>query len=126
MRKIEQQMIAAIRDINRNFWNGDNTKVERAYNSETGDFVIRVYLHGSCIAKAVGNGYPDSMAWGFTLAGYNTPTTRSRVNTLCGAFGGTSRRGVYTKLGQAYVKRYASLVRDPSGNDTPIGNDEWF
>lgn len=125
MRKIDEQMIAAI-NADKQFWKGANTSVERAYNSETGDFVIRVYLHGHVIAKAIGNGYVNEMRWGFTLAGYNTQVTRRRVDALCSVFGGPERRGVYTKAGQLYVKRYSALVRDPSGVDQRITASEWF
>ena len=38
---------------------------------------VRVFLHGNCIYKIV-----DNVA-SFTLAGWNTPTTRSRLRALC-------------------------------------------
>jgi len=113
MRKIEREMIAAIKA-------GKSTKLD---NTEVrqGDGVVEVLLHGHCIAmNTVATG------WRFTLAGWNTPTTRSRVSALLETFGGPGRRGVYTKLGQAYVKRYAARVQDPQGGDTPIDNREWF
>ena len=42
-------------------------------NDETG---VKVYLHGNCIYAVY-----DGVAR-FTLAGWNTPTTRSRLNAL--------------------------------------------
>jgi hypothetical protein len=68
MKKIENEMRFAVR-IGRNFRSG-NTVVT---NDETG---VKVYLHGNCIwAKYNGTAR-------FTLAGWNTPTTRSRLNAL--------------------------------------------
>ena len=68
MRRIEENMVYAVRN-GRNFRSG-NTVVT---NDETG---IKVYLHGNCIwAKYNGTAR-------FTMAGWNTPTTRSRLDAL--------------------------------------------
>lgn len=69
MRQIEKQMLAAIRN-GKNF-NGNNTQVECEPNGN-----IYVYLFGNCIYKIV-NGTPK-----FNLCGWNTSTTRSRLNAL--------------------------------------------
>lgn len=68
MRQIEKQMLAALRN-GRNF-NGNNTTV----NHENGNSYV--YLFGNLIYKVV-----NSKAY-FSLAGWNTTTTRSRLNAL--------------------------------------------
>lgn len=92
MRKIEKEMIAAIA-AGKNFSKG-NTLVD--YVEDT----MRIWLHGNLIATKR-NGQMK-----FTLAGWNTPTTRSRLNAL-GA-------RVYTKKGQAYANGFA------------IESNQWF
>lgn len=116
MRKIEREMIAAIK-AGKNRKDG-NTEVCHwaAGGMEDG---CRVYLFGHRIAER------QHGKWVFSLAGWNTPTTRSRLQSLLQEFGG-DRRGIYTKMGQAYVRRYASQVRDPQGADQPIDSKEWF
>lgn len=69
MREIEKKMVAAIRNT-KNF-NGNNTQVECQSNGS-----IYVYLFGNCIYKIVnGKTY-------FNLCGWNSVTTRSRLNAL--------------------------------------------
>lgn len=112
MKQIEKQMIAAIKAGKSKTI--DNTEV-RCNDANS----VVVLLHGNMIAEK------RKGEWKFSLAGWNTQTTRSRLNALCAEFG-ADRRGVYTKAGQAYVKRFASFVRDPMGKDTPIADNEWF
>ena len=50
--------------------------------------VTTVYLHGNMIAQ-LSNG-----EWGFKLAGWNTPTTKSRINALAKHW---NRTGVHQK-----------------------------
>lgn len=69
MRKINAEMINAIRN-GRNWMNG-NTRVETSYGGR-----IDVYLHGNRIFSQQGN------VKIFTLAGWNTTTTRSRLGAL--------------------------------------------
>ena len=68
MRKIEEQMLEAIRK-NRNF-KCRNTEVK----SKNG--FSKVYLHGNHIATYCRR-FID-----FNLCGWNTPTTRSRLNAI--------------------------------------------
>lgn len=100
-RKIEQQMIAAIR-AGAN-WKSGNTEVR--YNDTTGD--LDVLLHGNRIAEvyaAEGSVLPGTRfgkagaQW--TLAGWNTPTTRSRINALAAAF---NWKRVYCKGGKPFA-----------------------
>ena len=69
MREIEKKMVAAVKN-GRNF-NGNNTQVRYLSNGNT-----YVYLFGNCIYKIV-NGTPK-----FNLCGWNSATTRSRLNAL--------------------------------------------
>ena len=68
MRQVEEKMLQAVRS-GRNFRSG-NTVVTA---DETG---IKVYLHGNCIF-AIYQGVKR-----FTLSGWNSVTTRSRLNAL--------------------------------------------
>lgn len=82
MRKVEQQMIAAIRASAYRTQTFGNTTVD-----SHGAF-IRVYLHGNLIAE-----FPKGQRiMRLTLAGWNTPTTRSRLNALLTAFASASAR----------------------------------
>ena len=89
MRKIETQMNEAITD--RTDWGKDNTRVE------TIDGVSKVYLHGNLIAVVD----EDSM----TLydGGYQSNTTKSRLNALCDEFG-YSGEGVFQKNFEWFVR----------------------
>jgi len=86
IRKIESEMIAAI--TNNQDWQSANTSVH--FNEETNVSIVR--LHGSKIAE-VGDDY-------LTLfdAGYQTKTTKSRLNAILGEFGytcGTKREYIF-------------------------------
>lgn len=100
-RKIEDQMIAAIR-AGKPFKSG-NTSVAQEVDG------TYVFLHGNLIA-AIGSAKLGT-AW--TLAGWNTPTTRSRINALARAF---NWRGVYNKDG---------MPRVSGADQTPILSTEW-
>ena len=94
MRKIESEMIAAINN-NQN-WQSGNTSVH--FNEEENASIVR--LHGHKIA-VVGDDY-------LTLfdAGYQTKTTKSRLNAILGEFGytcGTKREYVFQKQYEWFV-----------------------
>lgn len=78
MRKIEEQMVAAIK-ARKNFKSG-NTKVTMTRSEHLGTCTAMVYLHANLIAK-ISFG-PDNVVAQFTMAGWNTNTTRSRLNAL--------------------------------------------
>ncbi len=85
MRKIEQQMIAAIRQGKN--WQGGNTTVQAIIGG------FEVQLHGNTIAHILQPpGMSESHEVRFTLAGWPTPTTRSRVNALLREFPGIAGR----------------------------------
>jgi len=74
MRKIEQQMCAAVqKNIN---WQSGNTAVY--YNEETGVSIVR--LHGNKIAEI------DDTSMTIFDGGYQSATTKSRLNALCDEF----------------------------------------
>ena len=78
MRQIEKQMVAAIK-ARKNFKSG-NTEVMMTRNEYLGTCTAMVYLHANLIAK-ISFGQ-DNVVAQFTMAGWNTNTTRSRLNAL--------------------------------------------
>lgn len=98
MRTIEKKMIAAIAAGNSFALN--NTQVTKRSISHD----CEVLLHGHCIATL---GFNSADAKGpawilYSACGYNTRTTRSRLNALFNAFGKSPRDGVHTKAGAMY------------------------
>lgn len=75
MRRIEKAMVIAIRK--KENWAMDNTAVQR----DDLNGVTKVTLHGNLIAK-----FPDDGDAVWTLAGWNTAVTRSRVNAIASEF----------------------------------------
>lgn len=116
MRKIEQQMVAAVRRVLES-----DVKVGRILKS--GNTVVEshvvgrasVYLFGHLIATL------DANQVNVTLAGYNTQTTRSRVNALLREF--TSGYSVFSVASWPYY-------RAPDDGDDrrghPFGDREWL
>jgi hypothetical protein len=86
MRKVTSKAIAAF-TASRNFRDG-NTEVQ------SGDGITHILLHGNAIARK------DAVALSINLCGWNTPTTRERLNGLAGV-------SVSTKQGQAYLNGVA-------------------
>ena len=88
-RKIEDQMIAAIRA-------GRAANLGDTSVRQHGEGHSAVYLHNNLIAEI---GHPvRGTRW--TLAGWNTPTTRSRINALARAF---NWKRVYNKGGKPFA-----------------------
>lgn len=97
MHKIEQWMIDAVTSQrlaskNKLMNDGltatkDNTMVCTRLRFD-GKAVSTVYLHGNMIAQL------SDGEWGFKLAGWNTPTTKSRINALAKHW---NRVGVHQK-----------------------------
>lgn len=75
MRKIEKAMCAAVKE--RRYWKSGNTEVNVRYDY-LGSIHVEVRLFGHLIWKY--NEAEDMTE--FTLAGWNTNTTRSRLNAL--------------------------------------------
>ena len=91
-RKIESEMIAAIQG-NKN-WSKANTSV--TFDSETGN--SNVYLHGNLIATVT------DIDMTIFDGGYQSTTTKSRLNALCKAFC-IEGECVYQKNFQWYVDK---------------------
>ena len=106
MRKIEQQMNEAI--LNRKDFFKGNTSVEN-YITETGAREAVVHLHGNHIATI-----------GDTLqicdAGWQTVTTKSRLNALCNEFA----EGCYV-----FQKNFDWFLGDADGNVLPFPTEEF-
>jgi len=100
MRKIESQLTAAIARGD-DFRSGNTT-----YNRAEG----RVALHGHTIAQRM----PDG-SWRFNLQGWNTATTRSRLNAMAYV---CRHPGVWVKAGQAYTGSRSA--------PRPVDSKEWF
>ena len=97
MRKIEQQMCAAIqKNIN---WQSGNTSVH--FNEETGESIVR--LHGNKIAVVSDN---DMTIFD---GGYQSNTTKSRLNALCDEFC-IAGEGVFQKNYQWFVRKFAGAI----------------
>ena len=107
MRKIEQQMNEAI--LNRKDFFSSNTSVENYVNNITGVKEAVVKLHGNHIATV-----------GETLqicdAGWQTVTTKSRLNALCNEFA----YGCYV-----FQKNYEWFLGDADGNKMPFPTEEF-
>ena len=107
MRKIERQMNEAI--LNRKDFFSSNTSVENYVNNITGVREAVVKLHGNHIATV-----------GETLqicdAGWQTVTTKSRLNALCNEFA----YGCYV-----FQKNYEWFLGDADGNKMPLPTEEF-
>ena len=107
MRKIERQMNEAI--LNRKDFFSSNTSVENYVNNITGAKEAVVKLHGNHIATV-----------GETLqicdAGWQTVTTKSRLNALCNEFA----YGCFV-----FQKNYDWFLGDADGNKIPFPTEEF-
>jgi len=108
MRKIEQEMVTAIR-AGRN-WKSGNTEV--LHDPVIGGCEVEVWLHGNLIAKRYYRGDAPGQ-WQITLAGWNTNTTRSRLNALMYVIAPHMGQ-VHTRKGRAYLAQ------------RPMGGNEWM
>jgi hypothetical protein len=120
MRKIEKAMLRAL--IKRERWASGNTRVELDMRQD-GKPLALVFLHGNHIAT-VGYRYngdtPKIVSLTCTLAGWNTPTTRSRINAL------THLTGQPDKCGVNCVKGSPRVRPGKYGTDYMLNNHEWF
>ena len=73
------------------YWKRANMAIKRAKQTFSDEPVVNVYLHGHLIAHIWADG------WTWTLAGWNTKTTRSRINALTNYLGGLKVRTHRTK-----------------------------
>ena len=96
MRKIESQMIQAV--LNGRDWKSGNTSV---HNSDHG---IIVRLHGNKIAQV---DHEAQVVW-VTDAGWQTTTTKSRLNALLSGIAG--RGSIYQKDFVWHLERGGDVV----------------
>ena len=97
MRKIEQQMIAAINN-NQN-WQSANTAV--TFDKETHTSIV--YLHGNKIAEI------DDNSMTIFDGGYQSKTTKSRLNVLCNEYC-IEGEGVFQKNYQWFVRKFVGAI----------------
>lgn len=97
MRKIEQQMIAAINN-NQN-WQSANTAV--TFDKETNTSIV--YLHGNKIAEI------DDNSMTIFDGGYQSQTTKSRLNVLCNEYC-IKGEGVFQKNYQWFVRKFVGAI----------------
>ena len=95
MRKIEKQMIEAINQ-NKN-WSSGNTQVV------TNEGVSTVYLHGNKIALI------DDNSMTIFDGGWQSNTTKSRLNALCDEFCITGE-GVFQSNFLWYVRKFVGAI----------------
>jgi len=100
MRKIESQMCSAIQS-NQN-WTSGNTSVITDENN-----ISTVYLHGNKIAEID----DDSMT--IFDGGYQSTTTKSRLNALCDEFC-IAGEGVFQKNFQWFVRQFVGKINGQS------------
>ena len=97
MRKIERQMCDAIRDSKD--WKLDNTEVINFYNDDKQLVVTSVYLHGNLIAELT-----DTDVTIFD-GGWQSNTTKSRLNAICNAFCVTGE-GVFQHKFEWFIHKF--------------------
>ena len=113
MRKIEQQMIAAVQNnIN---WSSANTTVTIDEETNTSS----VYLHGNLIATVTDN---DMTIYD---GGYQSKTTKSRLNALCDAFC-ISGEKVFQKDFSWYVRKCVGAMNGQSVYKTEEFNNGYI
>ena len=97
MRKIETQMCAAIHN-NQN-WSNANTTVH--FNEEENVSIVR--LHGNKIAEI------DDNSMTIFDGGYQSNTTKSRLNALCDEFC-VAGEGVFQKNYKWFVRKFVGMA----------------
>ena len=101
MRKIEQQMIDAIKS--ETDWKSGNTKVVNFFNDGDKCVVTSVFLHNNLIAEV-----SDTDMTIFD-GGWQSNTTKSRLNALCAEFCVTGE-GVFQKDFAWYVRKFVGCI----------------
>ena len=96
MRKIESQMIEAIKS--ETDWKSGNTKVVNFFNDGDKCVVSSVFLHGNKIAEVTDN---DMTIFD---GGWQTVTTKSRLNALINEFCNGLTDGVFQKNYQWFIR----------------------
>jgi len=117
MRKIEKQMIAAIKS--ETDWKCGNTKVVNFFNDGDKCVVTSVFLHDNLIAEITDT---DMMIFD---GGYQSVTTKSRLNALCTEFCITGE-GVFQKDFAWYVRKFVGAINGQSKFVTETFNNGYI
>ena len=117
MRKIEKQMIAAIKS--ETDWKCGNTKVVNFFNDGDKCVVTSVFLHDNLIAEITDT---DMMIF---YGGYQSVTTKSRLNALCTEFCITGE-GVFQKDFAWYVRKFVGAINGQSKFVTETFNNGYI
>ena len=114
MRKIEREMLQAI--VDGKDWSKDNTRVER---NEEHPLSYDVYLHGHKIAAYYPK-YTEELPCSLHInnCGYDTNTTKSRLNALINFVCDPTKNGIFQKNWNWY------LVKD--GETFDFLHDQWI
>lgn len=107
MRKVTREAVAAFLD-DRKFQSGNTQVAFRPYRGD--ETVTMLLLHGNTIAAKRGREVSVS------LAGWNTPTTRERVNGVLEALGCRSR----------FVQHQWDAYIYKGGERTPVDSDRFY
>ena len=106
-RKIERQMVQAIID-KREHWTNSNTRV--VYDKRIN--LSKVLLHDHIIGL-----YDHSnMSLGLNNCGYETNTTKSRLNALIGFVSDPTENGIFQKNWNWFIKKNNKVEDFPSGD----------
>ena len=95
MRLIERQMIDAIKQGKD--WRKDNTKVVQFYNDKDYPVVTSVFLHGNKIAEI------DATTVEIYDGGWQTHTTKSRLNAIINGLCNGYRQGIFQKQFEWFI-----------------------
>lgn len=119
MRKIAQETLDVVRAMHSGertnpFWKKQNMTVTRGVIIGDGKTVITVYLHGNAIMRVE----QASGKIHATLAGWDTATTRSRLNDLLRGLDANARNWFFRMRGVTCVVL--------SGNIVPADIEEWY
>ena len=117
MRKIEKQMIAASKS--ETDWKCGNTKVVNFFNDGDKCVVTSVFLHDNLIAEITDT---DMMIFD---GGYQSVTTKSRLNALCSEFCITGE-GVFQKDFAWYVRKFVGAINGQSKFVTETFNNGYI
>ena len=111
MRKIEREMIQAIID-RRNFSKANTRVVLHAGDPSKGEDRkdMRVYLHGNWIAE-----YTDNGQLFVNHCGWETVTTKSRLNSLINFVADPTKNGIYQKNYKWFITRNGVNYQMPQG-----------
>ena len=111
MRKVEEQMVAAIQQ--RESRSMGNTMVSAEGNA------VKVYLHGNLIADLQET--PAGWAGAVTFAGWPTRTTASRINAVLSGIGSTIGVGLNKGEPEARLPYRTGKIRT-----MPCTDQEWL